>query len=161
MTHVAERGAEVSPLDIKHDVVRAVLPNRLGQVVLLQRLPTKGYQRNHFEFPGGKIEPGEDPMDALVREVWEETGLEIELCAGPDDPAITMVRLMKDVGRYIRTTTRYGNIIGGQYMYDPAEHQQMIVATPADIVRNDLPLTDECYGTMLALSMLRPQQQAA
>lgn len=29
--------------------------------------------------PGGAIEPGESPADAAVREMWEETGLEVEL----------------------------------------------------------------------------------
>lgn len=32
-----------------------------------------------WEFPGGKIEPGEDPRQALVREIREELALEIEV----------------------------------------------------------------------------------
>ena len=39
-----------------------------------------------WELPGGKVEPGERPQDALLREIREELGVEIELgaqVAGP------------------------------------------------------------------------------
>jgi 8-oxo-dGTP diphosphatase len=41
-----------------------------------------------WELPGGKVEPGEQPQDALLREVREELGVEIELgdrVEGPSD----------------------------------------------------------------------------
>ena len=31
-----------------------------------------------WDLPGGKVEHGEEPMQTLVREVWEETGLKAE-----------------------------------------------------------------------------------
>jgi 8-oxo-dGTP pyrophosphatase MutT (NUDIX family) len=46
--------------------------------------------RNLWVVPGGLIEPGELPADAAMREVWEETGLLVELTGilgvygGPD-----------------------------------------------------------------------------
>jgi 8-oxo-dGTP diphosphatase len=46
--------------------------------VLLQRRRTGGEHGGLWEFPGGKIEYGESPQSALVREVREELGVEID-----------------------------------------------------------------------------------
>ncbi|WP_217614383.1 (deoxy)nucleoside triphosphate pyrophosphohydrolase [Cellulomonas sp. GbtcB1] len=43
-----------------------------------------------WEFPGGKVEPGESPEDAVHREIREELGVAVELgteLVGPDDGA--------------------------------------------------------------------------
>ena len=51
--------------------VSALVRNRSGKV-LLMRHPVRGW-----EFPGGQVEPGEDLITALRREVKEETGIAI------------------------------------------------------------------------------------
>jgi bis(5'-nucleosidyl)-tetraphosphatase len=40
------------------------------------------YGRSHWDFPKGKLEPGETNEDAAVREVQEETGLSVQLDPG-------------------------------------------------------------------------------
>ena len=44
--------------------------------------------------PGGHIEPGEDPQQAIIREVLEETGLSVKvLHTGPDPVSYTHLTL--------------------------------------------------------------------
>ena len=55
-------------------VAAAVLLRPNGQVLLAQRPPGKPYE-GYWEFPGGKLEPGESARDALDRELLEELGI--------------------------------------------------------------------------------------
>lgn len=50
---------------------------RADKVLIIQE--NKSSVRNKWNFPGGRIEPGEDILDAARREVKEETGYDIHL----------------------------------------------------------------------------------
>jgi 8-oxo-dGTP diphosphatase len=78
-------------------VVAAVI-ERNGQVLIAQRKRS----RNHalkWEFPGGKVEPGEQPEAALVRELEEELGVRAQVGSEvmryefryPDRPPILLI----------------------------------------------------------------------
>jgi len=58
-------------------VVAAALVNEAGRILLQQRSPGR-QMAGLWEFPGGKIEPGERPEAALVRELREELGIEVQ-----------------------------------------------------------------------------------
>ena len=58
------------------EVVAAVLTQPDGRVLLAQRPPGKVYA-GYWEFPGGKVEPGETLQAALARELHEELGIVI------------------------------------------------------------------------------------
>ncbi|CUB10452.1 RNA pyrophosphohydrolase [Bacillus cereus] len=53
--------------------VAAVIKNRQGDILF--QYPGGEY----WSLPAGAIEPGETPEKAVVREVWEETGLKVQV----------------------------------------------------------------------------------
>ena len=57
-------------------VAAAVILRPDGRVLLAQRPPGKAYA-GYWEFPGGKLEPGETCAHALVRELREELGVDV------------------------------------------------------------------------------------
>jgi 8-oxo-dGTP diphosphatase len=56
-------------------VSAVALIDKEGRVLLAQR-PEGKSMAGLWEFPGGKVEDGESPEDALVRELHEELGIE-------------------------------------------------------------------------------------
>ena len=61
-------------------VVALALTDSDGRLLLQQR-PAGKHHAGLWEFPGGKVESGEKPRIALVREIREELGLEIDPAA--------------------------------------------------------------------------------
>ena len=58
------------------EVAAAVIQRADGRFLLAQRPPGKVYA-GYWEFPGGKIEPGEGAASALFRELHEELGIDV------------------------------------------------------------------------------------
>ena len=60
-------------------VVAAVLRDASGRVLIAQR-PAGKHMAGYWEFPGGKIAPGESSEQALARELAEELGVSLRRC---------------------------------------------------------------------------------
>lgn len=103
-----------------HQVVGAVIL-RDGEVLCAQR--DAGALKGMWEFPGGKVEPGETARDALAREIEEELGCAIRIgneVAVTTHEADTMV---------ITLTTYYCLLLDGEP--DPLEHAELRWVSPA------------------------------
>ena len=59
-------------------LVTAAIIEHKGKILLAKRKPDAPYPLM-WEFPGGKLEPMEDPRDCIVREVLEELGIDVEV----------------------------------------------------------------------------------
>ncbi|MCX7019844.1 MAG: NUDIX domain-containing protein [bacterium] len=67
--------------------VKLLIRDPQDRCLVLRRASTAKSNAGMWDFPGGKIDPGENLENAARRETFEETGLEIELArvAGADE----------------------------------------------------------------------------
>ena len=108
---------------IGHDLIvmigaAAIIPDGDGQILLQKRT-----DNGRWGLPGGGIEPGEEPADAVVREVYEETGLRVIPITlvgvyGGKNQIITYAN--GDQTAYVSITFEC-RIIGGEINPDPDE----------------------------------------
>ena len=80
------------------NVVAAIIMKD-GRVFATQR--GYGDYKDWWEFPGGKIEPGETPEEALVREIREELHAEIEVMRLVDTVQYDYPKFHMDMSCYL------------------------------------------------------------
>lgn len=104
-----------------------------GRIFMAQRLP-HGPEGGKWEFPGGKLEPGEDPRDCLRREFLEELGIRVEVSA-----VLDVISTMKELRQLIIIYFEC-RIIGGEIKTIACQNFQWL--TPAEIMLLDKPESD-------------------
>lgn len=117
-------------------VVCAIIEDGAGRLLIAQR-PAHKHLGLKWEFPGGKVEPGEDPAAALAREIKEELGC-----------AITLVQALPSF------THDYGTVVitmipficrlldDGGPLPHPHEHVALRWVLPAELAAIDLAPAD-------------------
>ena len=111
------------------DVVGAVI--RDGDRVLMAQRPEGKAQAGLWEFPGGKVEPGETPAEALARECREELAVAIE------SPRVLVSVVHRYPEKTIRLILLECRLAPGAAPV-PQERQQVAWATPGQLSAMDL-----------------------
>ncbi|MFP4561836.1 MAG: (deoxy)nucleoside triphosphate pyrophosphohydrolase [Spirochaetia bacterium] len=124
------------------DVVAAVI-QRNGAFLIAQR--RGGSLHGKWEFPGGKVEPGENHHEALEREISEEFSVRIraEGFVAASDFSIG--------GTPARLHAYFAEYISGDF--NPADHQAVQWVLPAELVRidfapPDVPIAEQVAGVV-------------
>jgi 8-oxo-dGTP diphosphatase len=58
-------------------IAKTIICNPDGAMLVLRRHDDDAHRPGGWDLPGGQVEPGEDPMDAAIREAQEETSLQL------------------------------------------------------------------------------------
>jgi 8-oxo-dGTP diphosphatase len=116
-------------------VVAAVIEDGHGRVLVAQR-PAHKHLALKWEFPGGKVEPTETPEAALVRELREELGIEVEdLRALP--------RFTHDYGAVVIAMIPFVcRLAPGSAAPHPHEHTALRWVSPPELATLDLAAAD-------------------
>jgi len=126
--------APTAPAGTPRLVVGAAVVDAAGRLLAAQRR-TPPALAGRWEFPGGKVEPGESPQDALVRECREELGIHLAVDDLLGEIAIPIGRLQVYRAR----------ILAGQpFAYEHAEVRWLEPGAwlTVDWIEVDLPLVE-------------------
>ena len=115
-------------------VVGAIIENEKEEIFCALRSPEMTLP-NYWEFPGGKIESGETPEQALAREIEEEFSCSIEVSEKVEDTTYEYEKVI------VRLETYKAKLIEGQPIalehaetkWVPRKELQTLNFAPADI----------------------------
>lgn len=124
------------------EVVAAVLTQPDGRVLLARRPPGKAYA-GYWEFPGGKVEPGEMLEDALTRELHEELGVVISHAC----------RWITRVFEYPHATVRLNFFRVFEWQGEPHPHEGQILSWQRPDAVEVTPLLPANFPILKALSL--------
>ncbi len=110
--------------------VSAAVLQRPDNTFLLAQRPSGKIWAGYWEFPGGKIEPGETPFHALVRELHEELGITVQ----------TAYPWLTRVFTYPHATVRlnFFRVTGWSGELHPHEGQQFSWQLPSQVLVNPI-----------------------
>ena len=125
---------------IERRVAVVLLVDRQGRVLMQHRDANARVAANQWSFPGGAIEPGEQPIQAAHRELMEETGLavaELTPYGVHFRPSVINAQNTVEIHAYwAGTDATQDDVVLG-------EGQAMVFLTPDEAIGRDLGVTAE------------------
>lgn len=123
------------------DVVCGIITNSAGQFLACQR-PVDKHLGGLWEFPGGKVDPGESPETALARELHEELAVHVRV----GEPLTPVIWTYGD--KTIRLLPFHCAIVAGEP--HPIEHQALLWFSSSDWTQltwadADIPILHELF----------------
>ena len=122
-------------------------------MLLSQRKPGT-HLAGAWEFPGGKVEPGEDPREALVRELREEVGIEAVVTEVVDVTFFRYEDLVADLPAAMRTLAVFAGL-----ELDDATITTIAASMHVDAMRQKNPQHVRTGGSGGFRELLTPAQQ--
>ena len=123
--------------------VKAFVVDGTGRLLLLDCADPDRPHVRWWELPGGGVEPGESEIDALVRELFEETGLAV-------DPAAVGPRQLTQESTFVFRSQRHWTRIHAH-----------VVRLPGPAALGARLLTDDEQGSILGQRWWTPAELSA
>jgi len=121
-------------VDIPLPLVTSGIVERDGHILLLRRSATRDHGAGEWEPVSGRVEPGESPRVAAIREVKEETGLDVDVLAPVDT-----FRFLRGAARVERLGIAFHCRLTGGTLALSAEHDDARFTPRGEILSTDLP----------------------
>lgn len=101
-------------------IIHTLVVNDKGEVLILQRSKLEDVLPEYWDIPGGTLEDGEDPAVGAIREVKEETGLNIF------EPQLFFQRSNVDLkkNKQFVTLVFLAKNTGAEVILNPCEHSE-------------------------------------
>lgn len=120
-------------VDVPLPLVTSGIVERDGRILLLRRSAAKDHGPGEWEPVSGRVEPGESPRAAAIREVKEETGLDVDVLAPLDT-----FRFLRGDARVERLGIAFHCRVTGGTLALSAEHDEARFIPRSELLTADL-----------------------